>query len=59
MTVGDGVRGSGADFLEGVRVMNARPRGVGVSGGDGGRSLFLSREGGGWFRVGVDGDGGI
>jgi hypothetical protein len=43
--------------------MKAPPRGVGVSGGDAGRSLSLSRlvrvDLVGVVRVGVDGDGGI
>lgn len=64
--IGDGVRGSGVVFLEGVRVMKAPPplRGVGVSGGEG-RSLSLSRlvrvdrVGVSWVKVGVDGDGGM
>lgn len=48
---GDGVRGSGGGFLEGVG------RGVGVSGGGEGRSLSLSLDR--WINVGVDGDGGM
>jgi len=60
--IGDGVRGSGAVFLEGAP---PPPRGVGVSGGDEGRSLSLSRlvrvdrVGVSWVKVGVDGDGGM